>query len=171
MIEGAGAGRRFDDEELPGHGTSEPELRSLGFVPLSIEVRRFLPTPEGMCCEWDTVGAVPEGPGHYLFTIEDGGEIRVAYAGLTVHLWMVTKGHLPRGGGARPGQRYGRPKYAGVTRRRINSLVAEQLGLGRRVRHWVRPLVHPPAAPSAIRAELLVGEEELITRWRLREVG
>lgn len=166
-----GTGDRLDSKELPGRDTSEPELRSLGFVPLSIEVRRFVPIPEGLCCEWDTIGAVPESPGHYLFTIEDGAAIRVAYMGLTGHLWMVTKGHLPRGGGARGPQRYGRPKHAGITRRRINLLITQQLGLGRRTRHWVRPLVHAAAAPSAIRAQLKVGEEELIARWRLREIG
>ncbi len=75
---------------------------------------------------------------------------------------MVTRGHLPKSGGARPGQRYGRPLYAGTTRKRINMLVAAELAAGRWVQHWVRPLQN----------ELLIAEEEvLIQRWRLRQVG
>jgi hypothetical protein len=38
---------------------------------------------------------------------EDG--VRVAYVGMTSHLWMVTRGRLPGGGGARGGQK-GRPE-------------------------------------------------------------
>lgn len=75
---------------------------------------------------------------------------------------MVTKGRLPRPAGARDGQRYGRPKYAGITRQRVNILVAAQLAAGRRVRHWLRPLPEP-----LLREE----EERLIQRWQLREVG
>jgi hypothetical protein len=119
----------------------------------------------------DTVGIVPEGPGHYLFTVEDNDRMHMTYVGLTEHLWMVTKGRLPGGRGARPGQRYGRPVYAGVTRRRINLLAAEQLDLGRRVRHWVRTLAHPPADVAATRGQLVLEEEELILLWRLRETG
>lgn len=66
--------------------------------------------------------------------------MRLCYVGMTSHLWMVTKGRLPRGEGARPGQRYGRPKYAGLTRQRINAAIGEELRMGRRVRHWVRPV-------------------------------
>jgi hypothetical protein len=87
--------------------------------------------------------------------------MRVAYVGRTEHLWMVTKGRLP-GGGARGGQRYGRPRHAGATRRRVNILIAEQLRAGRVVRHWICQL---PSA--ALRAE----EERFITSWDLRRCG
>jgi hypothetical protein len=156
--------------KVPGHVTSEGELKSLGFAPLSIELLRAIALAEGNGCEWNTLGVVPEGPGHYLFTVETADAIRVTYAGLTTHLWMVTKGRLPRGGGARPGQRYGRPIYAGATRRRVNLLVAEQFGLGRSVRHWVRPMAHDTREPTAS-LRLVMGEEELIVRWRLRDLG
>ncbi len=82
----------------------------------------------------------------------------MVYVGLTTHLWMVTKRRLPRSGGARPGQRYGRPKYAGTTRQRVNVLIADQIALRLRALHWLRPL-----AEDRLRAE----EEALIRRWRL----
>ena len=96
----------------------------------------------------DNHRCVPDAPGLYAFTVEDEHQVRVAYVGLTGHLWMVTKGRLPGSGGARGGQRYGRPRHAGGTRQRVNILIAEQLRTGRVVRHWVRPL---PAA--VLRAE------------------
>jgi hypothetical protein len=160
-----------DLERLPGHVTVGAELGSLGFAPLTLQIRGTIALFAGTGCEWDTLGTVPNGPGHYLFTVEDDSAIHVTYAGLTGELWMVTKGRLPDGR-SRPAQRYGRPKYAGVTRQRINLLVAEQLGLGRRVRHWIRPLNQPThQTPAATKVHLKVGEEELILRWRLREVG
>jgi len=106
---------------LPGHPVTEAELTELGFIPLCLEVKRELPALG--YCDWDTMGQVPEGPGHYLFSVEAGSMLSVTYVGLTTHLSMVTKGRLPRGAGARGGQRYGRPTNAGDTRRRINSLV------------------------------------------------
>jgi hypothetical protein len=52
--------------------------------------------------------------------------------------------------------------HAGVTRKRINMLIALELVAGHLVQHWVRPL----------QKELLAVEEEvLIRRWRLRTVG
>ena len=126
---------------LPGHPVTDDELRRLGFAPHDIAVRATdLVLPTGAGCEWTTLGVVPDSPGLYAFTVDDGTVQHVAYVGLTTHLWMVTKGTLPRSGGARPGQRYGRPKYAGVTRQRVNVLVAAELAAGRRVRHWLRPL-------------------------------
>jgi hypothetical protein len=74
---------------------------------------------------------------------------------------MVTKARLP-GGGARGGQRYGRPRHAGATRQRVNILIAEQLWAERLVRHWVRQLPR-----AALRAE----EERFITSWELRRIG
>jgi hypothetical protein len=149
---------------FPGHTTSESELASLGFAPLRLRIRGPITFPEGTGCEWDTLSTVPKGPGHYLFTVEDDDAIHVTYAGLTEELWMVTKGRLPDGR-SRPAQRYGRPKYAGVTRRRVNLLAAEQLEIGRRLRHWVRPLPHRATeSAAATRGRLVVGEEELILR-------
>ena len=116
----------------------------------------------GLGCEWATIGQVPDSAGLYAFTVEDEHYIRVAYVGLTQHLWMVCKGRLPGSGGARGAQRYGRPRNAGQTRQRVNLLIAEQIRAGRLVRHWVRPLAIP-----ALRAE----EERLITTWNLRHQG
>ena len=48
-----------------------------------------------------------------------------------LELWMVTMGRLPGSGGARGGQRYGRPRHAGETRQRVSILIAEQLRSGR----------------------------------------
>ncbi len=47
--------------------------------------------PAGQGAEWTTIGEVPDAPGLYAFTVEDDHQIRVAYVGLTGHLWMVTK--------------------------------------------------------------------------------
>lgn len=138
-------------------------LTAAGFTPLELRVERLnVDLPCGTGCEWATAGAAPDSPGLYAFTAEDGRDLRVAYVGMTSHLWMVTKGRLPGGGGARGGQRYGRPGHAGVTRQRINVLIAAQLRAGHQVRHWVRPL---PALD--LRAE----EERLITNWELRTYG
>lgn len=160
-----------DDIATPGHPVSVSVLGQEGFIPLGLDVRALdLDLPSGRGCEWTTVGDVPRGPGLYAFTVGDDSDLRVVYVGLTEELWMVTKGRLPLGG-ARPGQRYGRPRYAGVTRQRINGLVGEQLRQGRLVRHWVRQLVDAPSDRVAVRARLFELEEELITRWNLRGVG
>jgi hypothetical protein len=147
----------------PGHPVAAADLYQVGFRPLELRVTSLdVDLPTGRGCEWTTVGEVPQVSGLYAFTVEDDQYIRVTYVGLTEHLWMVTKGRLPGGGGARGGQRYGRPRHAGVTRQRVNILIAGQLCAGRVVRHWVRPL------PTAVlRAE----EERLITSWDLRHVG
>ena len=148
---------------LPGFVVSALELSAAGFIPLELRIERLdLDLPCGTGCEWTTVGSVPAGPGVYVFTVQDDRELRVAYAGLTSHLWMVTKGRLQDGQGARGGQRYGRPRHAGATRQRVNVLIAEQVRVGRRVQHWVRPT---PA--EALRAE----EERLISSWKLRQNG
>lgn len=148
---------------LPGYPITEGELERIGFSPHEIAIRAVgLELPAGRGCEWTTLGAVPDSSGLYAFTVDDGLVQHVTYVGLTTHLWMVTKGRLPRSGGARPGQRYGRPKYAGITRQRVNVLIAAELDAGRRVRHWVRPLVAD---------DLRRQEETLIRQWHLREVG
>lgn len=152
-----------DVRALPGTPVTEAELRTAGFVPLEL---RFadepVPLATGVGCSWTTEGDVPDGPGLYAFTVDDGVAQHMAYVGRTSHLWMVTRGLLPRAGGARGGQRYGRPKHAGVTRQRVNMLIASQRMQGRRIRHWVRTL------PDL---ELVAEEEALITRWRLRTTG
>ena len=74
----------------------------------------------------------------YVFhLVEARGHMAVVYVGLTTWLPMVALG--VKGGMARPGQRYGRPKYAGQTRQRINVLVAHEVAAGRTIRHWLRP--------------------------------
>jgi hypothetical protein len=152
-----------DAAVLPGTPVTNDELRALGFVPLHLEFTAApVPLETGTGCLWTTVGDVPDSPELYAFTVAVGDRQHVTYVGRTGHLWMVTKGLLPRGGGSRPGQRYGRPKYAGVTRQRMNILVSAERALGREVCHWVRPLEE----------ELLRLEEEtLIMRWRLRTTG
>lgn len=156
----AQAGRRA---AWPGQPVTATDLSTAGFQPLDLVVTSLdVNLPSGRGCEWTISGQVPAGPGLYAFTVEHDHLIRVAYVGLTAHLWMVTKGRLPDGGGARGGQRYGRPRHAGVTRQRVNILIAEQLRAGRVVRHWVRQLPE-----TALRAE----EERLITSWDLRRVG
>ena len=148
---------------LPGHPVTEDELKALGFAPHDIDVHAVdVRLPGGIGCEWATLGDVPDAPGLYAFTVNDHAALHVTYVGLTTHLWMVTKGRLPRSGGARPGQRYGRPTYAGLTRQRVNILVAVELHAGHHVRHWLRTL-----AIDDLRYE----EEALIQRWRLRQVG
>lgn len=150
---------------------SEDDLRAQGFEPLTLEFRACdLVLPDGPACEWTTSGDVPKGPGLYAFTVGDGSDLAVLYVGLTQELWMITKGRTPDGK-ARPGQRYGRPRYAGVTRQRVNVLIAGQLALGREVRHWVRPLVAPSHRPDELRDHLLSAEAELIDRWRLKSLG
>jgi hypothetical protein len=151
------------DGVLPGHSVSVEELSAVGFRPLALKASSLeVALPVGSGCEWTTVGEVPDAAGLYAFTVEDGQDLRVVYVGLTTHLWMVTKGHLPGGAGARGGQRYGRPRHAGLTRQRVNVLIAEQLRAGRLVRHWVRPVP---------KARLRDEEERLIAAWNLRRAG
>jgi len=157
---------------LPGFVISADDLTSIGFRPYDLQIEALdVQLPEGLGCNWTTIGSVPEAAGLYAFTVESGDTMVVTYVGMTEHLWMVTKGHLPRSGGARGGQRYGRPKHAGATRKRINCLVAEQIRLGRKVRHWLRPLQPTVGAQVATRSTLLAQEAELIERWHLRSVG
>lgn len=158
------------NDHAAGFATTPTELAAAGFVPLSLEFRpTTVQLPYGAACEWTTIGEVPTGPGLYAFTSGDD-DIRVLYVGLTEELWMITKGRLPAGG-ARPGQRYGRPRYAGVTRQRVNALIAGRLLRGESIRHWVRPLGEQPGDRAAVRRRLLELEEDLIIRWDLRRVG
>jgi len=147
---------------LPGQTVTDEDLQVLGFVPFDLDIERVdIALPDGVGCEWRTLGDVPNSSGLYAFTINDAYSQTVAYVGRTRHLWMVTKGYLPRSGGARGGQRYGRPRHAGITPQRINILITAELGRGNRVRHWLRPT---PASE-------LILEEALIRRWQLHEIG
>ena len=141
-----------------------------GFAPYRLQFR----TTDFLAgfCEWDTLGQMPDSPGLYAFVLQRDEEpelLRVSYVGLTGHLWMVTKGVLPRGGGARGPQRYGRHKHAGPTRAFVNSQVAAAKQAGFDVSHWLSPRSVPPGANP--RAFLRGPEEELITRWELRRTG
>lgn len=155
---------------LPGHPVALHSLTSMGYRPHVLRVSRLdVDLPEGMGAGWMTLGDVPSSPGTYLFTVTRNHVTHVVYAGLTKHLWMVTRGRLPSGE-SRGAQRYGRPKHAGQTRRHVNVLAAEQFRLGRVVAHWVRPFDSRPSVED-LYARLREEEEDLIVRWRLREVG
>jgi len=79
----------------PGHPVTLADLRQAGFRHLELRVTRLdVDLPAGRGCEWTTIGEVPDSPGLYAFTVEDHHQIRVAYVGLTGHLWMVTKPKL-----------------------------------------------------------------------------
>ena len=149
------------------------ELANIGFRPLRLHISKAeVNVGDAVGCEWTTIGDVPDAPGLYAFTLQrqDPEELRVAYVGMTTHLWMVTKGLLPRGGGARGGQRYGRPIHAAETRQRINVQIARALGEGWTVMHWVKPFDGISLGPDPKQA-LLTAEAELIQRWDLRRVG
>lgn len=119
-----------------GYIVSGEELQRRGFQRLDIEfVGEEQQLASGACRNWNSVGEVPASPGLYAFVVEKDQEMRAVYVGRTANLWMVTKGTLP-GGHSRPGQRYGRPKYAGVTRERINALVVQAAADGYTVSHW-----------------------------------
>jgi hypothetical protein len=157
-----------------GHRLSSGGLLSLDFRSLDLRIGRTdLQLPGGTGCEWTAVGDVPDAPGLYAFTLQRPSEddLRVVYVGMTEHLWMVTKGHLPRGGGARGGQRYGRPTHAGVTRQRINIEVRRAHQDGWIVRQWVRPLPFLAGTREEGRTALRAEEEALISRWQLRRNG
>ena len=122
------------------------ELSSLGLRPLKLQIsKRAVMVGDAVGCEWTTIGEVPDAGGLYACTLQrqDSEEVRVAYVGMTTHLWMVTKGFLQRGGGARGGQRYGRPIHAGTTRQRINVLMTPAIRDGWTAQHWVKPFAGP----------------------------
>jgi hypothetical protein len=162
----------FKPEAGRGTPVSEDTLRRLGFEPHELHFKPgVVPLRGGSGANWNTIGDIPEGPGLYAFTVEDPREansLRVAYVGLSTHLWMVTKGRLPAGG-ARGGQRYGRPKHAGDTRQRVNIEVARARATGLLVRHWLKTMTIPETVEP--RGFLRQEEEDLIREWRLRDVG
>ena len=116
------------------------------------------------------MGDVPDSPGLYAFSVQSPEDVhaRVMFVGLTTHLWMVTKGRLPDGS-SRPAQRYGRHKYAGATRVRVNREIARAHAQGLHIVHWLKPMAIDPAdQPSTV---LRAAEEALISRWRLCSTG
>jgi len=147
---------------LPGHPVTDRHLAELGFAGHELTFDKTVMWDGGAGIEWRTPGDVPDSAGIYVFTLRTTEQLNVAYVGLTSHLWMVTKGRLPRSGGARPGDRYGKPVYAGATRQRINYLVWTEAARGRVIQHWLRPL---PA--EAVRQD----EAALIVRWNLTVTG
>jgi hypothetical protein len=140
-------------------------LTSRGFAPHSLA---FHGTDFSRAnCEWDTLGTIPDSAGLYAFVLthdDQPGELRVAYVGRTGNLWMVTKGRLPRDGGARGPQRYGRWKHAGPTRLRVNGLITEAKRARWDVTHW---LSARPVDDATLHAQ----EQELIVLWNLRAAG
>lgn len=141
------------------------DLTLRGFMPDKLAFRTV--DFSGANCEWDTIGVIPDSAGLYAFVLTNDdrpGELRVAYVGKTKNLWMVTKGRLPRNGGARGPQRYGRWKHAGETRGRVNGLITEAKRSGWDVAHW---LSARPVDDSALHEQ----EQELIQLWDLRTAG
>lgn len=156
---------------VPGAPTSRSDLAQLGFLQHGLEIlgpADALATGDGL--SWNTLGELPAGPGLYCFVATEptaGASLRVMYVGLSTQLSAIAAGRDPLG--ARGGQRYGRPKHAGVTRKRINAEVARLVQDGLSVTHWFSMLSVP--AGQEPRAFLQRAEEELIGRWNLRVVG
>jgi len=154
-----------------GTQISRDDLRQLDFAGHALQRVPSADVPEAGLIGWDTLGEVPRAPGLYCFVGEHGspGDLRIFYVGMTTHLWMVTKGQLP-GGVARGGQRYGRPKHAGETRRRVNGEVARMTADAWTFTHWLRA-VEAPDERANIEALLRAEESRLIGIWELRKVG
>lgn len=154
-----------------GDTTSVPvtaaNLALEGWIPLEIRPVGDVAIPDGgIGLVWDLDGEVRSEPGLYLFTVSDPREaiLTPTYVGQTRQLCMVTHGRAADGA-ARGGQHYGRPKYAGQTRKRVNLLVRERIVAGMAATHWVKPMA------GADKAELMAAEERAIRGWALREVG
>jgi hypothetical protein len=92
----------------------------------------------------------------------------VVYVGLTSNLWMVAKGQL-QGGIGRGGQRYGRPKHAGETRKRVNVEITRARLDGLEIHHWMKPMAIPSGEQVA--THLRRAEVRLIEKWSLRTAG
>lgn len=167
MAAGGQGGVTIEKEpNLPGTACTRAELMSGGYLPLHLSIEGRVQIPGyGLGTNWTTTSSVPDSAGLYLFTVQDGQQLRVVYVGRTSHLSMVTKGVHPHAKNPGRGpQRYGRPLNGGDTRKRINALATEQLALGRTLLHWVRAMRDD--------ADLLRIEEEIaIVDWDLRRVG
>ncbi len=152
-----------------GTVASRDELTSLGFEPHQLQFRNV--DSWEPFCEWDTMGTIPNTAGLSAFVLspqDRPDELRVTYVGLTDNLWMVTKGRLPDGG-SRPAQQYGRHKYAGATRARVNGLVAEARRTGFEVTHWLSR--RSIASGERAQVALAVPEQGLISLWDLVRTG
>ncbi len=158
-------------EIATGAPVTRESLIQLGFEEHRLQRLPSADVPDAGFIGWDTLGHVPDAPGLYSFVGQCNPTegLRVFYVGMTSHLWMVTKGQLP-GGIARGGQRYGRPKHAGVTRQRVNAEVARMAADGWIFTHWVRA-VEAPADGATLEALLRAEEARLITIWDLRVAG
>jgi hypothetical protein len=148
--------------------SSGDDLPSGGWRPLPI---RWLPSSYdhhlfGRTRKFDVVADVPRSAGLYVFGVDLDASVDVRYVGQSSHLWMVTKGRLP-GGQARPGQRYGRPKWSGATRQRINAALTEAADAGRTVRMWVKTI----GGVIDIKQALDIAEGDAISRWELCRYG
>ena len=155
---------------VPGASVSRSHLAQLGFMEHELEIlgpSDALGTGDGL--SWNTLGPLPTGPGLYCFVAMEhvSAAPRVMYVGLSSQLSAIAAGTDPLG--ARGGQRYGRPKYAGMTRKRINAEVARLVRDGLFVTHWFSMLSVPDDQEP--RAFLHRAEEALILRWNLRVVG
>lgn len=154
-----------------GAQVSRDDLQQLDFVEHALRHVPSADVPESGLIGWDTGGEVPRASGLYCFVGEHSApaDLRIFYVGMTTHLWMVTRGQLP-GGVARGGQRYGRPRHAGETRRRINAEISRMTANGRTFTHWLRA-VQVQDTRANIQALLRAEEARLIGIWRLRDVG
>ncbi|MCL1800315.1 MAG: hypothetical protein FWG25_02980 [Promicromonosporaceae bacterium] len=152
------------------NGTLVPkqELMDLGFVPHDLEFLGETTVKGKPAVKWNTLGDIPATAGIYLLTSQDSNndDIRVFYVGQTKDFWQITKGIVSnpkiRKNRSRPGQRYGRPKHSGRTRRRINREVMRQVEDGRTVQHWLRTLDG---------TKLNDEETRLIRLWNLKKNG
>lgn len=156
---------------VAGARVARVDLDQLGFMEHVLQRVPAVDVPEAGLIGWNTVGDVPKAPGLYCFVgrRDSTGDLRLFYVGMTTHLWMVTKGRLPSGM-ARGGQRYGRPRHAGETRRRVNAEIARMTGEGWTFTHWLRE-IEVPIGTVNTEALLRAEEARLIGIWRLREVG
>lgn len=155
----------------PGTPTSRAELTQLGF--LKHDLQKLGPSDAlsiGDGLDWNTLGPVPTGTGLYCFVAEGlpDASPRVMYVGLSTELSGIAAG-IDSNGGARGGQRYGRPRHAGMTRKRINAEVSRLIQDGQTVTHWFAVLRVPDREEP--RAFLRREEEDLIVRWKLRSRG
>jgi hypothetical protein len=147
------------------------ELAGLGFVKHELNIigtSDAFAVGDGLL--WNTMGELPSGPGLYCFVASEPGttSLRVMYVGLSTQLSGIAAG-TDSHGNARGGQRYGRPRHAGATRKRINAEVARLVEDGQTVTHWfARLLVPENDEPGEF---LRQQEEKLILQWRLRTAG
>jgi hypothetical protein len=130
----------------------------------------------GQMRDFDVPGEVPRFPGLYAYTLDLDDLVdlvdlvEMKYVGQSEHLWMVTKGNRPDvpSGSGRGGQRYGRPKHAGDTRKWVNSRLTLSKSVGRTALIWVQYKV-----ALADQFTRVCAEHEAINRWqsRIPELG